>query len=192
MKHHSSVVPVRKSTFRWVGLAVVVFLFCSVLPAKVKVFQKDKKALARCKTYQWEPVRLVTKKGIVDDDPEFTPVLKQAINRQMAAKGYTEVAKDGEMRLLAAGLRVTSSQLEGFLVSWGFDFYWGYYGVNTVSPVSRINHEGTLVVGLLDAETKQILWNGYATEALGGPGSVKETIEKIVSRLFKKLPKRKN
>ena len=55
------------------------------------------------------------------------PLIRKSVNRQLARKGYAEVAEGGEMLVLSAGMEVTSSQLEGFLLSWGFDIYWGLW-----------------------------------------------------------------
>ena len=117
-------------------------------------------------------------------------MIKEAIRKQLAKKGYREVPGNGELKLLAAGLSEANSQLEGFLLRWGYDVYWGY-GVAVATPVTRVNKAGTIVVNFVDAETGEGVWFGYATQALVTGGNVKRTIEKAVGKLFKKVPRQK-
>ena len=174
------------------GLAILTLL-ATAFPAaagEVKAFPVKGVKLSRYQTYHWASIRLATKTGIVEDDPRVAPLIKQSVNRQLARKGYREVNDGGDLVILAAGLEVSSHQLEGFLLSWGYDVFWGY-GVSTVAPVRRVNREGTLFVSFLDTKTEQSVWAGYATQALGRPGALGGDVDKAASRLFKKFPKRK-
>lgn len=173
------------------GLVAGLLLSAVVSAADVKVFPAKGRDLTQYATYQWRATRVLTSQGFVEDDPEIAPLIRQSVSSELARRGYTAVSEGGELLLVSVALGSASNQLEGFLVSWGFDYYWGY-GVNTVSPVSRVNKEGTLFVCLLDAETNESIWSGYVTEALGRPATLSKTIDKAASRLIKKIPKRKN
>ncbi len=187
----------RASLADWVfrcTFAALIVLFItasSPLDAKAKVFPAKGQDASRYQTYQWDAIRVVTKRGIIENDPDVAPLIKQAVNRELQKKGYIEVAEGGELTLLTAGLNVASSQLEGFLLTWGFDIYWGY-GVNTVSPLTRVNNKGTILISVIDTETKKGVWTGYSTEALGRPSTLGKSIDKAASRLFKKFPKKKS
>lgn len=171
--------------------ALTLCLAVPAVTAKVKVFPAKDAKLKDYGTYHWEPVRIVTTQGIVEDDPEFAPMIKEAIRKRLKKKGYREVAAGGELKLLAAGLAVKSSQLEGFLLRWGYDVYWGY-GVSVATPVTRVNRAGTILVNFVDAESGKGVWFGYATQALGAGGNVRRTIDKAVEKLLKKVPARKD
>src|SRR5262245_48288446 len=54
---------------------------------------------ARYKTYQWLPPRVLTKTGVVENDPVLTPLIKDAINRQLIQRGLTEVAEGGDLQV---------------------------------------------------------------------------------------------
>jgi Domain of unknown function (DUF4136) len=146
--------------------------------------------LSHYKTYQWLPPRVFGPTGMVEDDPEFAPMIRKAVNRELAAKGYKEVAEGGELKVVSAGVGRTSSQLEGWLMTFGFDYYSGF-GTMTAAPINRVNKDGTLLVALVDAKDNKSIWSGYSTEALNGPGSVEKAINKTAARLFKKLPPQK-
>jgi hypothetical protein len=141
-------------------------------------------------TYQWLAPRLFTQSGIIEDDPRFAPVVRKVMDAGLAAKGYKLVADGGELQVITAATAVKSSQLEGFLVMYGFNSFYGYYGPMTASPVTRINREGVLLIALYDPKTKTNVWSGYDTQGLGKPGSEGGAVEKAAGKLLKKLPKR--
>jgi len=174
------------------GLAVGLLVATASSAADVKAFPSKRLEVTQYATYQWSAMRVVTGQGIVDDDPQVAPLIKQSVNAQLARRGYTEVSEGGELLLVSAALGSASNQLDGYLVSWGFDYYWGAYSVTAVSPISRVNKAGTLFVCLLDAKTNEAVWSGYVTEALGRPAALPKTINKAANRLIKKVPKRKN
>src|SRR5262245_46717362 len=59
---------------------------------------------ARYKTFQWLPTRVLTSSGVVENDPVLTPLLKDAINRQLIQRGLTEVAEGGDLQVSAGAL----------------------------------------------------------------------------------------
>ncbi len=159
--------------------------------AETKIFASKTQDVATRSTYTWLPPRLFTKTGILEDDPTYAPLIRQAVNRELAKKGYREVPSGGDVQIMSAGVGVASSQLEGILVTYGFDAFDGYYGPTTASPITRINHEGVLLVALVDPKTNKGIWSGYDTEALGGTDSVPKAIDKAAGKIFKKLPQKK-
>ena len=98
----------------------------------------------------------------------------------------------GELRIATGGFGRTTSQLEGFLVNWGFDFYYGDWGATVAAPVSRVHREGTFAILLVDSKTNQGVWGGLATALLGKPETVGKSIDKAAKRILKKLPKRRD
>ncbi len=175
----------------WVLLALAV-LASVVAAAKVKILAPKKHDVTSYKTYQWLPPRLMSRWGLLEDDPVYAPVIRRAVNQELNRKGYKEVAEGGELSVATGGFSRTTSQLEGFLLNWGFDFYYGDWGATVAAPVSRVNREGTFVIILLDSETKQGVWGGLATALIGKPETVGKSIDKAAKRILKKLPKRRD
>ena len=158
---------------------------------ETKVFVSKTQDVSQRSTYTWLPPRLFTKEGVKENDPEFAPIIREAVNRELTKKGYREVPTGGDLQIMSAGVGVASSQLEAILVTYGFAAYDGYYGPMTASPITRINHEGVLLVALVDPKTNKGIWSGYDSEALSGRSSVPKAIDKAASKLFKKLPQKK-
>ena len=171
-----------------------------LLVGKVKTFASKEDDVRSYKTYEWLPPRVMTRHGLLEDDELVAPVIRQAVNRELARKGYREVAEGGDLQVASGGFARSSSQLEGFLVHWGFDYYWGDWGATSVTPVTRQHREGTLVIVLLDPKTQKGVWGGLATALIGNPSLAGETLDKPLAKsinkaarsILKKLPKRKD
>jgi hypothetical protein len=58
----------------------------------------------------------MTRQGLLEDDPVVAPIIRQVVNKYLVAKGYREVAENGQLKLLTGGFGETTSQLEGFLI----------------------------------------------------------------------------
>ena len=175
---------------RRIGILLSLALFASAVTiAKVKILAPKKSDVTSYKTYQLLPPRIMARWGLVEDHPVFA-VIRQVVNDELARKGYKEVAHGGELRVATGGFGKTTSQLEGFLINWGFDFYSGDWGATVAAPVSRVNREGTFAIILVDAKTNKGVWAGLATAMIGKPETVGKTINKAAKRILKKLPKR--
>lgn len=170
-------------------------LALAVLPvaAEMKVFKSNKHDLKSYQTYYWEgPPRAMNEQG-EHPDSELIPLVKQEVNRQLEAKGYREVPGGGDLHVVAGVVAARSNQWQGYLVTWGFDAYWGsWFGMPY--PVNVMNREGVLFVGLVDAKAKEGVWAAYDSEAVDRVPDIdtaKKKLSKASEKLFKKLPERK-
>jgi hypothetical protein len=162
-------------------------LAVSLSARDLKVVSNPKADFASYKTYTWLPPRLATSAGIQENDPVVAPLIVKAVNEQLAKKGLKEVPSGGDLQISAAGVSTGMFQVEGWLVQWGLDAYWGY-STPMVSTVSRYNKEGTLAVALIDAKTKKGVWAAVETEALGKESMIEGAVNKAASKMFSKYP----
>lgn len=176
---------------------LVTALFLTVFAfAETKVFPSTKHDVKTYQTYEWKnPPRIINAYGADEQDSAFAPIIREAVNRELAAKGYREVPSGGELQIFSGAVAAKANQLEGYLVSFGFDAYWGYW-FGMPYPVNSVNRVGVLFVGLVDPKLKEGIWAGYDTEGINRSGAVdpkdaKSKIDKAASKLFKKLPARK-
>src|SRR4051794_23148693 len=96
-----------------------IFLICSgAFAGNVKTFAPKGSDVSRYETYQWMPIRILTKQGIKENDDVVAPQIRKAVSRELQAKGYKEVPEGGQLELLCMGLRESNHSLEGFLVGW--------------------------------------------------------------------------
>ena len=172
-----------------VVLAGILLFSSGAFAGDVKVFPVKGVDVTRYETYQWMPIRILTKQGVKENDDDVAPLIRKAVNEALQSKGYKEVAEGGQLEVRCMGLSAATNQLEGFLVGWGWESGWGW-APTTSTTISRVNRKGTLALGLVDPQTKKAVWSGYASEALN-PGSIDKTVNKAAANLFKKMPARK-
>jgi hypothetical protein len=175
-----------------ISAAVLLLAATSTSLAEMKTYPSKTVQISAYKTYTWLAPRLFTAKEINDHDPVFTPIIRKAVNRQLESRGYKEVPEGGQFQLVVAAVVTISSQLEAYLLQFGFgvEDYYNTIGVVAATPVTRINREGVLAIGLYDPKLKQSLWSGYITKALGAPKKDPTgLIEDATEKLLKKLPK---
>ncbi len=78
------------------------------------------------------------------------------------------------------------------VTDWGYrysDYYWGHGGRQI--DVTQYT-EGTLVVDIIDAATKTLVWRGTATGTVDGqqrtPEQLQERINEVVAKIFANFP----
>jgi hypothetical protein len=162
------------------------------LAAETKVFRSNKHDLKTYQTFYWEgPPRAMNEQG-EHPDSELIPLVRRQVNAQLVAKGYREVPSGGDLHVVAGVVAGRSNQWQGYLVTWGFDAYWGsWFGMPY--PVNVMNREGVLFVGLVDAKAKEGVWAGYDSEAVDRVPDIdtaKKKLDKAAEKLFRKLPAR--
>jgi hypothetical protein len=141
--------------------------------------------LSRYKTFQILPVRVLTKKGIVEDDPVVSPVIAAALRRELTEKGLTEVSASPDLQVLPGALQTVFPSIDFLFYNFAGDAEWG---TSPVVTIGRYNKEGTVFVNLVDPRDDKSVWLGFAKRALGKPSSLKGDIDKAADALFKKYP----
>jgi hypothetical protein len=137
------------------------------------------------KTYEW-----IDYKPVAVGDELLDQDIKRAVDAQLAGKGLRRVESGGD---LVVGYQAGISQEKEFdslgtggWGGWGGPFGWGN-GRITTSTIDV----GKLTVGLLDPNTKQLVWRGSASKTLSiskDPDKNYRTLEKAMAKLFGKYP----
>ena len=102
-------------TFRQSVLLVVLALAATperVHAGKAKAHAAPGIDLSKYKTYQWLPTRVLRKTGLVENDPVLTPIIKNAVNRELKQLGLTEVSEGGDLQV-ATGITTHSVPSRG-------------------------------------------------------------------------------
>src|SRR4051794_13190930 len=139
---------------------------------------------ASYKTYQCLPPKVLMSRGVVENEPVIGPAMKDAINRQLSDKGLHEVAEGGDLQVSALALREAIPQLEAVVFAGPEMMY-----AEPIATMGRYNHEGTLVVNLIDTRTKKSAWLGMAKETIDrGDGTGLKKLPAAAAKMFKKYP----
>ena len=157
--------------------------------AKVRAFPTPGVDMSQYKTYQWLPTRALTKTGVVEDDPNVTPLIKEAVNREMTRLGLKEVAEGGDLQIAAGVTTQASAQLEAILLAGSA---WGMYYATPVATMGRYNKKGSLIINLIDPRLKKSAWAAIAEENLSdAEGAGLKKSGKATEDIFKKYPVKK-
>ncbi len=142
---------------------------------------------SKFKTYKWVNIEgAQTANQIVDAQ------IKQAVDGQLATKGFTKT--DADTADLYVGYQVAVTQQKewnaygmGGGPRWGGGFGGGGMATATSSTISV----GTLAVDFYDPNPKQLVWRGTATKTLNpskDPQKNQNNLNKAVAKLLKDFP----
>ena len=174
-----------------VGPAVVLALVaCSVTYAQdVRTNYMPGTVWEKYHAYAWvDEVTGVPRVGGQPDQILDTQV-KEAIDSQMAAKGFIKVVDGGKADLLL-GYQLAISQekqINGFGRGWGGGGPWGG-GLDSFSATTSTINVGTFVVGMYDPAAKKLVWIGAAQKSIE-PSKKQEKNQQRLNRGAQKLLK---
>jgi hypothetical protein len=147
------------------------------------------------KTYNWFPRDVSTTSGsasvAVQSNTLLDKRVREAVDTQMAAKGFTLTAENPDVFVVYH----TGLQNKVDVTDWGYTYAGSYWGGGLGRSVDVYEYtEGTLIVDLVTASSKQLAWRGSATgvvEPGRSPEEVVERINDVVSRIFENYPPKK-
>ena len=143
-----------------------------------------KPSFSRYKTYSWQEVK--ASNSLWDDR------IKDAVNAQLVAKGWTQVDNGADVAIVAIKTTQIEKTLQTFYDGMGGGWRWrGFGGFGESTTTEQDYKEGTLVVDMYDASTKQLIWRGSAEEMLSDKAEKNEkNLDKGVAKMFKSFPPR--
>jgi hypothetical protein len=190
----------RREFRNWMGKASLAFVLglitCSVMNGQdVRVNYMPGTDFSKYHAYAW--VNEIQGVPDVGGQPDqiLEAQVKQAVDSQMAAKGFTKVA-DADKADLLLGFQLVidrEKQINGFADGWGGWGSWGPWGggLNAFSAnISTVNI-GTFVLGMYDPVGKKLVWIGAAQHALEpskSPEKNQKRLNKGAQKLLKAFP----
>jgi Domain of unknown function (DUF4136) len=136
------------------------------------------------KTYSWQEIKPA--------NSLWDARIKNAVDAQLAAKGWTKVDIGGDVAVVAIGTTQTQRSLQTFYDGFGGGWGWrrfGGGGFGESTTTEQDYKEGTLVVDMYDAKTKQLIWRGSAEDTLSDKEAKNEkNLDKGVAKMFKGFP----
>jgi hypothetical protein len=131
------------------------------------------------KTYSWAKLHTA--------DPITDSRVKEAIDQELAAKGWSELPSGGDVALAVVEQTSTREQYDSFYNGFG-GRRWGGGMVDETTTVD--NYEvGTLIVSMFDGNSRQLIWRGTATgDKSDNPQKKIKSLTKVVQKMFKNFP----
>lgn len=122
--------------------------------------------------------------------------LRNAIEYEMRVRQYKKVASGGDMALsvyVVVNKKTSTSAYTNYYGGTGYRYGrhgrgWSH-GYATTSYSESDYLQGTVVLDLIDIESKDLIWQGVATGTIkSNPEKREKSIPKTVSKLMKKFP----
>ena len=177
---------------RLVILLIIVIAPAVVNAQKVQVRADPSVDFLKFKTYAWSH-------GTSSSNPLIGQLIKEAIDHALTANGLTRVEADADPDMNVVVWAALDSSLYISYPTWGRSVSSSTSTGIPQSPQSAQISEGTLVVAISDARTKNSVWHATASTTLNyGPTGdlakdakrADKQIQKVVTKMFKKYPSR--
>ena len=166
------------------AVSTVLFLVAlgTALAQQVKTDFDHQANFSQYKTYSWQEIKPA--------NSLWDARIQRAVDAQLAAKGWTKVESGGDVAVVAIATSHTEKTLQTFYDGMGGGWRWrGFGGMGEATTTEQDYKEGTLVVDLYDAKTKQLIWRGSSEDTVSNNAQKNEkNLDKGVAKMFKKFP----
>jgi Domain of unknown function (DUF4136) len=164
-------------------MGIGLFASCSAIAQDVTYNVAPDTDFSKFKTYKWVKIE-----GTENPDQILDGQIKQSIDSQLAAKGFTKT--DSDKADLFVGYQVSISQEKQWNAYGGGGVGWRMGGGMATATSSTIQ-VGTLGFDVYDQAGKQLIWRGAATKTLDPPKDPEKrqkNLDKGVAKLLKNFP----
>src|SRR5437879_11887067 len=156
----------------------------TALAQQVKTDFDHQANFSQYKTYSWQEIKPA--------NSLWDARIKNAVDAQLAAKGWTQVDSGGDVAIVAIKTTPTQRSLQTFYDGVGGGWGWRRFGGGGFGESTTTEQDykgGRLVVDKFDAKTKQMVWRGSAEDTLSDKADKNEkNLDKGVAKMFKDFP----
>jgi hypothetical protein len=172
--------------------AFLIVLLGSAFGQQVQTDFDHQANFSQYKTYSWQEIKPA--------NSLWDARIKNAVDAQLSAKNWAQLNSGGDVAIVAIKTTQTQRTLHTFYDNYGdFGGGWGWRGFGgggfggfgESDTTEQDYKDGTLVIDMFDAKTKQLIWRGSAEEMLSNKAEKNEkNLEKGVAKMFKGFPER--
>ena len=164
------------------SIAMFFALTAASFAQQVKTDYDHNANFGQYKTYSWEKVQT--------QDPLLVDRIKDAVNAELTAKGWTQAESGGDVCIVAMEITQNQQTLNTFYDGFGGGWRWrGGGGFGDATTTTETYQVGTLVVDLFVAKAKNLIWRGSSSDTLSN-NAAKNTknLDKGVQKMFSHFP----
>jgi Domain of unknown function (DUF4136) len=176
----------------FLGLAGVTLLLAACAP-RIYTEQDQDAKLTGYHRFAW----LTPPAGPVRDPILDSQILESRVHRavtgDLKARGYEEVQPDANPDFLVTYHTSAKQTLQSTGASFSFGFVdafprgFGAVGF-PLGPDVETRDEGTLMLDVLDGQSKRLVWRGWTTELLNQDNYSDKSVQDAVKAIFDKFP----
>ena len=166
-------------------LGISLFGGAATLNAQVKTDYDHSANFASYKTYSWIKVQT--------GDSLWNDRIKQDVDGQLAAKGWTKVDSNGDAAVSAFRNTQDQQTLQTFYDGFGGGGrrWSGFGGTGLATTTTEVTKVGNVVVDVFDARTQNLLWHGTDSQDLSSNTDKNiQKLQKDIDNMFKHFPPR--
>jgi hypothetical protein len=166
------------------GLIILIGLVFCCSTMKINVDYDQDASFLHYKTYRWIPYQpKITPRRMIDNTL-LEKRIKKSADAELAAKGYIRTL-DGEPDFLVAFHIGAQTKVDVTHYGYRYGPYGRWWGHR--AEVHRYK-EGTLILDIVDAETKQLVWRGSANDAVYRPEDLDDKLLEAVEKILIRFP----
>lgn len=171
---------------------------------RVSTQKMTSKDLSAYNTFAYLPNANVNVQGMQMSSEDVSRAVVEAVNRNLQQAGYNLDRQNPDLLVLIS----TETDTEVATTTDPVYATYPYAGVGTVNPVynnyyyggyagynnvigydvdTYTYEEGTVVINLIDRETRNTVWKGVASESVAGQANIQE-IQELVNAIFEEYP----
>ena len=116
--------------------------------------------------------------------------IETAVNNELSKKGMTRDTRNPDVWVAVHGSLSKQTQIHTYDTGWGYGYGWRYGGGMSTSTVTEVP-VGTLIVDLVDAGKKELVWRGTASDTLNpeaSPEKKEQNLQEALAKLFANYP----
>jgi hypothetical protein len=163
---------------RWALMAASLLLVAAAAWASISTDYDHSANFANYKTYSWG--KLQTANSIWDQR------VKDAVDSQLVAKGWTQVPTGGDVVVTAFGKTRDEQTLNTFYDGFPGRRWGGFGEATTTVDTYKV---GTLVVDMFDANSNNLIWRGVSSDTLSSNNDKNtKKLDGDVRNMFKHFP----
>jgi hypothetical protein len=163
---------------RWVLMSASLLLAAAAAWASISTDYDHNANFANYKTYSWG--KLETANSIWDQR------VKNAVDSQLAAKGWTQVPTGGDVVVNTFGKTRDEQTLNTFYDGFPGRRWGGFGEATTTVDTYKV---GTLVVDMFDAKSNNLIWRAVSSDTLSSnPDKNTKKLDGDVRNMFKHFP----
>ena len=174
----------RRAAALFAVLALVAAAGCSTLETSVDWDRT--KDFSGYKTWAWKD------DGSITNDL-LAKRIQNGIAAELASKGLTRADANPDLWIAVHARLSKQTRVDYYNSGWGYGWYGGYYGGGMTMSTATVREipVGTLIVDLVDAKRKDLVWRGIATDTLKperSPDEKEKALGAALAKLFQDYP----
>jgi hypothetical protein len=147
------------------------------------------------KTWAWLAVDPGQDQAAAIRNPLVRKMVVEAVDREMAKKGFAKTSPDAGPDLYVTVIGAANRRIE--VTSYGYAYAgpyayapYGYYPVMAAPAATEMREvaDGTLVLDLVDAKSKTLVWRGTASDSVTSVETVRGTVDEAVRKMLENYP----